>query len=184
VPSVRGRTRWLVAAILIGTGTTTAALVGLVAGVLFQFAPSATIEILIALALVAVVADIARLRFGHPIPLSIGRQVPVEWGRLFDPRVVALLYGARLGVGPLTMLSTWLWWAATIGAALTSVATSVMIGVVFGVVRLLITVIASQRADRAGHASWFGNLRSHTTGAWLSLDGIAAVLALVTIGAR
>lgn len=182
MPSVRGRTRWLVAAILIGSGAGSAALVGLVVGLALQFVPTATMTVLIAMALIAVVADIVRLRLGQPIPLSIGRQVPVEWGRLFDPRVVALLYGARLGVGPLTMLSTWLWWAATIGAALTSISTSVMIGLVFAVVRLTITVAASQRADHAGHAMWFGNLRSHTNGAWLSLDGIAAAFVVVMIG--
>ena len=182
MPSVRGRTRWIVAAILIGSGVASAALVGLAAGLALQFVPTASMEVLIVLTLGAVAADLAKLRFGKPIPLSIGRQVPVEWGRLFDPRVVALLYGARLGVGPLTMLSTWLWWAATIGAALTSVATSVMIGVLFGVVRLVITVAASHRADLVGHASWFGGLRSVTTRAWLSLDGIASVLIVITIG--
>lgn len=182
MPSVRGRTRWVVAAILIGSGTATAALVGLATGLTLQFVPAANMETLIALTLAAVLADIAMLRFGRPKPLSIGRQVPVEWGRLFDPRVVALLYGARLGVGPLTMLSTWLWWAATIGAALTSVGTSVMIALVFGIVRLVITVAASQRADLVGHASWFGGLRAVTPKAWLSLDGIAAGLVLLTIG--
>ncbi len=172
----------VVSAILIGSGAASAALVGLAAGLVLQFVPVATMEVLIALTLTAVLADVAMLRFGRPKPLSIGRQVPVEWGRLFDSRVVALLYGARLGVGPLTMLSTWLWWAAAIGAALTSVTASVMIGVVFGVVRLAITVAASHRAELVGHASWFGGLRSVTEKAWLSLDGIAAGLVVIAIG--
>lgn len=173
--------RMLVAAMLVASGTASAALVGLIAGVALQWAPRLDLPALLALAMVAVLADVARVRFGRPTPVSVGKQVPVEWGRLFDPRVVAVLYGARLGVGPLTMLSTWLWWAATIGAALTSVIASVVTATVFGVVRLLVTVAASHRAVQAGHASWFGRLRTRTTRAWLSLDGFAVVLVVVAL---
>ena len=77
------------------------------------------------------------------------------------------------------MLSTWLWWAATIGAALTSVLASVITALVFGVVRLLVTVAASHRADQAGHANWFSRLRTRTTRAWVSLDGFAVVLVVI-----
>ncbi len=167
--------------ILVVSGTLSAALVGLLAGLAFQWTPTTGIGVLLGLALVAVIADAVQVRTGHLTPLSIGRQVPVEWGRLFDPRVVAALYGARLGVGPLTMLSTWLWWAATLGAAFVGVAESVIVAVTFGLVRSLVTVFASQRAERAGHAPWFGRLRRNTTRAWLSLDGAAVGLLLVVL---
>lgn len=173
--------RTLVAAMLVASGTASAALVGLIAGVALQWAPRLDLRALLVLAMLAVLADVARVRFGRPTPVSVGKQVPVEWGRLFDPRVVAVLYGARLGVGPLTMLSTWLWWAATIGAALTSVLASVVTATVFGLVRLLVTVAASHRAVQAGHATWFGRLRTRTTRAWLSLDGFAVVLVVVAL---
>lgn len=173
--------RMIVAALLVTSGTTSAALVGLIAGVALQWTPRLDMRVLLVLAMVAVVADVSSVRFGQPKPLSVGKQVPVEWGRLFDARVVAVLYGARLGVGPLTMLSTWLWWAATIGAALTSILASVVTATVFGLVRLCVTVVASQRADQAGHATWFGRLRTATTRAWLSLDGFAVVLVVVAL---
>ncbi len=173
--------RTLVAAMLVTSGAASAALVGLIAGVALQWAPRIELRALLVLAILAVVADVASVRFGRPTPLSVGKQVPVEWGRLFDPRVVAVLYGARLGVGPLTMLSTWLWWAATIGAALTSVLASVVTAIVFGVVRMVVTVAASHRADDAGHANWFGRLRMATTKAWLSLDGFAVVLVVIAL---
>ncbi len=166
---------------LVTSGTVSAALVGLVAGVALQWAPRIELRALVVLAILAVLADVASVRFGRPTPFSVGKQVPVEWGRMFDPRVVAVLYGARLGVGPLTMLSTWLWWAATIGAALTSVLASVVAAAVFGVVRMVVTVAASHWADNAGHANWFGRLRTGTTRAWLSLDGFAVVLVIVAL---
>lgn len=165
--------------ILVTSATLSAALVGLAAGLALRWTPAPAIAVLLGLVLVAVIADAVHVRSRRLTPLSIGRQVPVEWGRLFDPRVVAGLYGARLGVGPLTMLSTWLWWAATVGAALLGVAESVIVAVVFGLVRSLVTVFASHRADRAGHAPWFGRLRGHTTRAWLSLDGVAIGLLVV-----
>lgn len=167
-----------------GSGSLSAILVGLVAGSALDWTPEPSLGVLVGLGLAAIAADLIYVRTGRPTPLSVGRQVPVEWGRLFDPRVVAVLYGPRLGVGPLTMLSTWLWWAATIGAALVGVVESVVVAAVFGVVRLLITVAASDRADRAGHAIWFTRLRAGTRSAWLSLDGVAvALLFLVALTA-
>ena len=157
---------------------------GLMGDLSLRWAPAAGVGTLAALPAAAVVADLLHVRTGRLTPLSVGRQVPVEWGRLFDPRVVAVLYGARLGVGPLTMLSTWLWWAATLGAAMVGIAESVVVATAFGGIRLLVTVGASERADRAGHARWFTRLRSGTTRAWLSLDGAAvALLALVALTA-
>lgn len=173
--------RMMVAALLVASGTVSAALVGLIAGVALQWTPRLDMSVLLIIAMIAVLADLSSVRFGRPKPLSVGKQVPVEWGRLFDARVVAVLYGARLGVGPLTMLSTWLWWAATIGAALTSVLASVVTATVFGLVRLSVTVAASHRAEHAGHATWFGRLRTATTRAWLSLDGFAVVLVVIAL---
>src|SRR5688500_3889958 len=57
---------------------------------------------------VALVLDV----LGLPRPLSVGRQVPRSWARVLPLRTAAVLYGARLGAGPATILNTWLWWAA------------------------------------------------------------------------
>lgn len=169
----------MVATLLVVTGTASAGLVGFVAGVALQWTPTPSVGVLLGIMAGAVVLDVVKVRTGRPAPIAVGRQVPIEWGRMFDPRVVAVLYGARLGVGPMTILSTWLWWATTIGAALVGVGTSVVVAAVFGLVRMLVTVAASQRADATDHASWFGRLRQANLRAWLSLDGLTVVLLAV-----
>lgn len=79
-------------------------------------------------------------------PLSVRRQVPQLWGRIFSARTTALLYGARLGAGPLTILRTWWWWAAFVLGALAGVWWSVLAGVVFGLARVVVMVAAGPRA--------------------------------------
>ncbi len=168
---------------LIVSGTIAAGLVGFVAGVAAQPLPSIGLSGLLGVVAGAIVLDLAATRTRWLRPPAVGRQVPIEWGRMFPAPTVALLYGSRLGIGPMTILSTWLWWAATVGAALVGVGTSVAVGLTFGVVRLGSTAIASWLGDRRGHAAWFGRLRSATTGAWLGLDALAAVIGLTVIAA-
>lgn len=114
------------------------ALAGFVLGVLaaaigLEGAPEPLAALVVA---VAVVLDLA----GRPRPPSVARQVPRSWARLFPLRVAAVLYGARLGVGPFTILSTWLWWAAVVVGAAAGPWWSVATGAVFGVGRVLVMV--------------------------------------------
>jgi len=173
LPSVRGRDRLLVALILIGSGALSGGLVGFAAGLAGQLVPSVTLRSIGVLVTFALVLDLVGSRVPAIRPVAVGRQVPVEWGRLFSAPVVAVLYGARLGVGPLTILSTWLWWAATLGAATLSVGASVTVGTLFGFVRLSITALASVRAEQQGHVSWFLRLRSNEKRAWSLLAALA-----------
>lgn len=92
---------------------------------------------------VSLVADLG------PRPLAIGRQVPRAWGRLFGPGPAATLYGARLGVGPLTILPTWLWWAAALVGASLGAGWSAVVGAVFGAGRVVAMVSASAGAGGA-----------------------------------
>jgi hypothetical protein len=72
--------------------------------------------------------------------------VPQAWGRIFGARAVAVLYGARLGVGPLTILRTWLWWAALVVGASAGPWWSAATGAAFGLVRTLAMLVAGTRA--------------------------------------
>ena len=201
MPSVRGPQRLLVAAVLVLSGIASGAIIGLLMamlaapfpdlstnGTVVNGAPTggALQTVTLALVAVGVALDAVRLTVGRPAPPTSGRQVPQEWGRLLSPPVVAVLYGARLGVGPLTILSTWTWWSVTIAAALTGPFAAVAVGATFGAVRLLVTVAASVRssrnaaADRTSHADWFGTLRTRQRPNWLALNGLG-VLAVAAV---
>jgi hypothetical protein len=134
---VRGRRKAAVAALLAGSAAASGALAGFAAGVAWLLVvrrplPPAAV---LALAVAALAADVLAGRRGRPRPLAVGRQVPAAWGRLFAPTTVAVLYGARLGIGPLTILPTWLWWAAAVAAAALGPGPAALAGAVFGAVR-------------------------------------------------
>ena len=93
------------------------------------------------LAIVAAVLDALRVP-----TLAVRRQVPQYWGRIFPPRTVAVLYGARLGVGPLTLLPTWLWWAALAIGSSRGPWLGAAAGATFAVVRTLTMWAAGTRA--------------------------------------
>lgn len=181
MPSVRGPQRAAVITTMIASGIASAALVGFAVGVIGQLVPTPSVAVLAMGVMVAVALDFAGTKVSWLRAPSIGKQVPIEWGRMFTPSVVAFLYGARLGVGPLTILSTWLWWAATFGAAATSVGVSVIVGVVFGAVRLSSTALASLQAERVGHTTWFIKLRTLKSRAWVALDATAAALSVLVL---
>jgi hypothetical protein len=96
-----------------------------------------------AVAVAAAVLDALRVP-----TLAVRRQVPQYWGRIFPPRTVAVLYGARLGVGPLTLLPTWLWWAAMLVGASRGPWIGAAAGATFAIVRTLTMWSAGTRARR------------------------------------
>jgi hypothetical protein len=115
-----------------------------------------------ALAVAAVIADLVSRRTGRLRPLAVRRQVPLAWGRLLGVRTAAVLYGARLGVGPLTILPTWLWWAGTAvtvslgpwwaaagGAAFHLARTATMVAAVWGGEREMSARMATVRRSDA-----------------------------------
>jgi hypothetical protein len=126
-------------------------------GVLLDARVSSVIATLVGLGLAA---DALRVITGRPRPWSVNRQVPQAWSSLFPATTTAGLYGARLGVGPLTMLSTWLWWSSSIAGAVIGVGTSVAIGAAFSATRALTTVGASLWAEGPTHQARFNHLRS------------------------
>ena len=131
---------------LVLTQATTGAFAGLIAALLYFATPLPRIggvEVAV-MAMIAGVADLARIR-----PLAVRRQVPHVWSRMFAPGTVALLYGARLGVAPLTILPTWLWWAAFVGGAASGPAASALVGAAFGLARGLTSLAATANGGGA-----------------------------------
>jgi len=145
---VRGRERIIVVAILAGAAGAAGATAGFAFGV-----PAAAAGIDAAPTWVAglfVVAAAAMDLAGRgPRPWSVERQVPREWTRLFSLRTAAALYGARLGVGPLTVLNTWVWWAAAAVGASLGPGWSALVGASFGVARVVVMVPVGLRAAPA-----------------------------------
>lgn len=187
VPSVRGRTRILVAVTLIGAATTSGIVIGLSASVLLApivalsgGAAAGSLTVVVALIGLAVILDLAVLLVGGPRPPAGGRQVPREWGRLFQPATVAVLYGARLGVGPLTILSTWTWWAVTLASGLMGPAPAALVGGTFGFVRMAVTVAVSLAALDPAETSLYRRLRSATRPSRATLTGLAALALVAT----
>lgn len=144
---MRGAERIRVVGLLALTGALTGALVGLALGVLWTATglPDATGTLALVAALAAAALDALVLTVGQPRPLAVHRQVPVEWGRMFSPATTAVLYGARLGVGPLTILRTWTWWAAVVVAAACGPWVGVAVGAVFAVARTITMEVAVRR---------------------------------------
>ncbi|MEM9566228.1 MAG: hypothetical protein AAGA93_26645, partial [Actinomycetota bacterium] len=200
VPSVEGRDRRRVATILIVSGAASGSLAGLVSALALGPVLTAVIDPLVtvggraavgsgsgagsaavgvALVGVGVALDTIRLLAGRPGPPTVGRQVPREWARLLPLPVAAGLYGARLGVGPLTILSTWTWWSFTLAAALQGPVAGAAAGAVFGVVKLSVIAAVSQLAGPIGHDVAFGRLRAGRRRGWTALTASTAALALV-----
>ena len=154
MPSVRGTGRRLgVGLVLAGTAALTGALAGFGAGVAWRAVgwPALAPWSVVAAVGVALALD------GSPVaPWSVRRQVPQLWGRIFPPVTVAVLYGARLGVGPLTILRTWLWWAMFVVGASAGPWWSAGVGAVFGAVRVAAMVAVGVRAGglRALERRW------------------------------
>lgn len=164
-------------AVLLGaSGALTGGLVGLVAGAAWGgVGPDRVAPLVVAaIAGLALLADLAGVR-----PLAVGKQVPQAWGRLFGARLTAVLYGARLGVGPLTILRTWTWWAAFVVGASLGPWPSAAIGAAFALSRTLTILLAGWGAttgllmrDRMG---------ALTTAEPTVVQASAAVLAVVAV---
>lgn len=208
----------MVAVALVAAGTASGALVGLTSSLLLVPLAAALdlgarpgfAAVSFGLIGTGLALDAFNLAGGRPSPPNSGRQVPRQWGRLFDPRLTAVLYGARLGVGPSTMLSTWTWWSVTVAAGLLGPVPAAVVGGWFGAARLITTVVASALADRArprrpkvhaapashsappesvdqasptpSHHAWFGRLRrSERRNRWAITATGAVGLALAVV---
>jgi len=146
-----------VAGILTLSGVASGAAVGLAAGAGAELLGVGRASVVVAAVLIGggLLADLLLVGAGRPRPLSVQRQVPQTWGRLLPAPVAAFLYGARLGIGPATILTSWLWWGAALAGATLGPVPSALGGGAFGLVRGLTTIAAAavvQRSMAAGMA--------------------------------
>ena len=165
--------------LLTAAGVASAAVVGLLAGIVWVAtgAGALTTGAASALAVGAVLLDAAARRAGRPRPPAVRRQVPQLWGRLFGPGVVAVLYGSRLGVGPLTILTTWTWWAALLVGASLGPWPSAAVGAAFAISRTvtMLVAVAGTRTGPAMATRLSGVRRAQPVVSWVT----ALVLVLV-----
>ena len=141
--------------------TASSTVLGFTLGVALGWIPGPSPVAVASVLLAALVADVVSQRTGRLAPIAVGKQVPREWGRIFSAPTVAVLYGARLGIAPLTILSTWSWWAVIVLGGIGGVAWSVPVGVAFGIVRSVTSVSASLLAERSSTRSgWFTRLQT------------------------
>ncbi len=131
--------------ILTLSGTTTAAATGLAAGLALGWLADPQSSVIALVVAAAGLADLSRFH-----PWDVGRQVPSEWGRFFSEPTTAALYGARLGVGPLTILTSWTWWAGLFLAGLHGPLVAAGVASVFHVVRVVVMVVGVAGSTRSG----------------------------------
>ena len=124
--------------------------------------------------------DVAAARNPRWRPLAVRSQVPREWTALLPLPTAAALYGARLGVGPFTLLPTWLWWAAAVIAASAGVGVSVAVGLAFGLVRAATIVVASAIVQGAMPAR-MARLRSAAAAVSFGLGSAVGCLGLLAV---
>ncbi len=187
MPSVRGQQRRNVVAALLGAAVASGAAVGAVTGVAmiplrwgFDLVVPSDV-VIVGLVVAGVVLDGLALATGRPSPPAVGRQVPREWIDYFAPTTVALLFGARLGVGPATILSTWTWWSMTLAAGLVGLGPAVAAGAAFGLVRIAATVATSVMVEAGDASTAMPRLRANRRPGWVAIDLAALLGALVLL---
>ena len=109
------------------------------------------------------------------------RQVDEDWLGRYRDWVIGFGFGAQLGLGFLTIISSWGYWAILVVAASIGLPQAVLIGVGFGVGRSLLLV----STRRVGSPSALADLMRRFTGAertarWVALAGYGLVI--VTVG--
>jgi hypothetical protein len=145
--TVSGWRRARVRSLLLLATTFSASVFGFCAGLLgLAVGPLHISPVLLAgLAVASLVADEAGRRWKLAKPLAVGRQVPREWGIVFSPEVVSVLYGLRLGIAPLTILASWIWWVAIVAAAVYGPWFSALVGATFAVTRIVVSEVSTSR---------------------------------------
>jgi hypothetical protein len=147
--TVSGWRRFRVRLLLLAATTFSASVFGFVVGLLGSLADAGRFSVvtLAAIAVIALLADEVGRRWRPLKPLAVGRQVPREWGIVFPAETVSVLYGLRLGIAPLTILASWIWWVAIIASAFYGPWFSALVGATFAVTRIVVSEISTSRTS-------------------------------------
>jgi hypothetical protein len=182
LPSVRGRRRHFTAAVLLAAlavgalgsflaAHLAAALAARFGGLQVTDRPRVAAT---AVAL-ALLADVAGLR-----PPAVHRQVPQGWGHRYGPVAAAARYGLRLGVGPATILTTWLWWSTFAIVVVSGRRVAVISALCFAGSRFLTMWSVAWRVDDGVHMAkritrWRSRERQVQCAGWALLAVVAAL---------
>lgn len=158
--TVSGMRRLRVRTLLLLATTFSATVFGFVVGLVpmaFDLG-TPTAAVIAGLGVAALVADGIGRRWRPLKPLAVGKQVPREWGIVFRPEVTAVLYGLRLGIAPLTILASWVWWVAIVVAALHGPWFSALVGATFAVTRIVVSELSTARTNTETMACRMGKV--------------------------
>jgi hypothetical protein len=126
---------------------------------------------------VAATLDLARVR-----PPGPRRQVDEDWLGRYRDWVIGFGFGAQLGLGFLTIVPSWGYWAILAAAGAAGLPTATVIGLAFGVGRSLLLFTAR----RVGSPTALADLMRRFTGAeaaarWVATAGYGLVVLMVGI---
>ena len=159
------------------------ALAGAAAGALGSLAPDGTWRDIAALALLALalVVDASPLRRRLP---TTRRQVNEDWLTRYRGWVYGIGFGAQLGAGLATIVTSAAVYAAALGALLCgTVAAGAAVGATFGVIRALSLLPARVATDPAGLVRLHDRLgRAEAPARRAVLVAEAAAIALLVVG--
>lgn len=133
----------------------------------------------------AAVAEVGWVFRSRPRPWAVSRQVPQSWGHEHGPWKAALRYGARLGVGPATVLTSWSWWAGAVVGAVSGWVAWATFSAVFVVVRAVLTIaLPGNPLDGIELAQRMARLRNaDASSGYLALGAMALSCILIGVAA-
>lgn len=138
-PSVRRALLPVLALVLVATGmVANAPVVALALSWSAGPARRPTLVVAVVLALTSIVLDRVHRLTGRLRPPAVQTQVPQWWGQRYGPWWAAARYGLRLGIGPATILNTWMWWTGVIIAVFSGPVWAVSATAIFVCVRTMV----------------------------------------------
>lgn len=112
-------------------------------------------------------------------PLGPKRQVNEDWLGRYRDWVVGLGFGAQLGAGFTTYVTTWGTWALVVIAAVAGLPGAILVGVSFGLGRCVLLMATGRSTSTVRLAESMRRFVSAESSArWLALAGYSAVVVI------
>lgn len=132
--------------------------------------------VMVAVIAVAAIFDLARVR-----PPGPRRQVDEDWLGRYRDWVIGVGFGGQLGMGFVTIVPSWGYWATLLVAALAGLPVALWMGVAFGVGRSLLLLSTRKVGSPGSLAETMRRFASAESAArWTAMAGY--VLVIVTAG--
>lgn len=166
---MRGRRRALTCLILLGALILGALSISLGGWLAFRWVGLRSVRVAAVVVLLGGALDAARVR-----PLDAHRQVPQAWGHRHGPMLAAARYGVRLGVGPATILASWLWWSTFVIGCWSAWGVATTAAVAFALARFAVMfAIATGSTD--------GVAMAHRMSLWRAAEGRVRRIGIATV---